>query len=164
MKAKKFTPQQMVERAPRNLNAFAALILDGRDSVESAALADCDRPAVELLSHARFPDAMLAAMSSKLTGDMLPKALATLLELLKCPDPRIRLGAANSVVRMVIPQQGLAVSKTAGSTGTIESMSAGELAELIDKLEQAKAEKATPVGVMPHNPTDEQPNPLFMFG
>lgn len=107
---------------------------------------------------------MLAAMSSKLTGDMLPKALATLLELLKCPDPRIRLGAANSVVRMVIPQQGLAVSKTAGSTGTIESMSAGELAELIDKLEQAKAEKATPVGVMPHNPTDEQPNPLFMFG
>lgn len=162
MKAKKFTPQQIVERAPRNLNAFAALILDGRDPIESARLADCDRPAVDLLSHARFPDAMLAAMSSKLAGDMLPKALATLLELLKCPDPRIRLGAANSIVRICVPNNGIEFQKTAGSTGAIESMSTDELASLIDKLEQAKADKARPV--VPHNSPAQEPNPLFQFG
>jgi hypothetical protein len=83
------------------------------------------------------------------------------------PDPRVRLGAARTIFGMSVPsaEQTFQNSRAGSSNAPLESMSADELAEMIERLEQAKADKALTIepGAQ-QDPGDRDANPLFQFG
>jgi hypothetical protein len=164
MKEKK-RKMPVLPRITQGLKPFAALVLDGLDPDKAAESVGRSGEAVELLQDSRFPDAMLAALAAKLTGDLLPKALATVSELLKEPDPKIRLAAARTILTMTIPNSGTLVQNMGTSNAPLESMSADELAEMIERLEQAKADKALTIepGAQ-QNPDNQDANSLMRFG
>jgi hypothetical protein len=163
MKEKK-RKMPVLPRITQGLKPFAALVLDGMDPDKAAESVGRPGEAIDLLQDNRFPDAMLAALAAKLTGDLLPKALAAVSELLTEPDPKIRLAAARTILTMAIPHGGTAVQNT-GSSAPLESMSADELAEMIERLEQAKADKALTIEPGAQQNSDNQDaNPLFQFG
>jgi hypothetical protein len=152
--------------APKRIVPFAMLILDGCEPNEAAESLGLPHGAIELLQHPKFPDAMLSALASKLTADLLPKALKTVVELLSEPDPRVRLGAARTIFGMSVPSAEQTFQNSrAGSNAPLESMSADELAEMIERLEQAKADKALTIepGAQ-QDMGDQDANPLFQFG
>jgi hypothetical protein len=109
---------------------------------------------------------MLSALAAKLTGDLLPKALATVSELLTERDPKVRLAAARSIFSMAVPSGGTLTQNSVNSgSAPLESMSADELAEMIERLEQAKADKALTIEPGAQQNSDNQDaNPLFQFG
>jgi hypothetical protein len=156
----------VLPRITQGLKPFAALVLDGMHPDKAAESVGRQGEAVELLQDARFPDAMLSALAAKLTGDLLPKALATVSELLTERDPKIRMAAARTILSMVVPNSGTAVQNSgAGSNAPLEQMSAEELAEMIERLEQAKADKAMTIepGAQ-QNPDNQDANSLMQFG
>jgi hypothetical protein len=164
MKEKK-RKMPVLPRITQGLKPFAALVLDGMDPDKAAESVGRPGEAVELLQDNRFPDAMLSALAAKLTGDLLPKALMTVSELLKEPDPKIRLAAARTILTMTIPNSGTLVQNAGTSNAPLESMSADELAEMIERLEQAKADKALTIepGAQ-QDPGDRDANSLMQFG
>jgi hypothetical protein len=155
----------VLPRITQGLKPFAALVLDGMHPDKAAESVGRSGEAVELLQDNRFPDAMLSALAAKLTGDLLPKALMTVSELLKEPDPKIRLAAARAILGMAVPHGGTAVQNTGASNAPLESMSADELAEMIERLEQAKADKALTIEPSAQQNLDNQDaNSLMQFG
>jgi hypothetical protein len=165
MKEKK-RKMPVLPRITQGLKPFAALVLDGMHPDKAAESVGRPGEAIDLLQDNRFPDAMLSALAAKLTGDLLPKALATVSELLTERDPKVRLAAARSIFSMAVPSGGTLTQNSVNSgSAPLESMSADELAEMIERLEQAKADKALTIEPGAQQNSDNQDaNPLFQFG
>lgn len=144
---------------PRAVYAVAKALADGTAPDKLGDVVPAGVDVLDVFDHPEFSGALVAAFHHKMASHHAPKALKALDELLDSGNERIRLQASKLILDKTLPD----LSNLQPSSGKdINQMTTAELQHLVDKMENALANRAKVVNPLPNAPVDQGETPDFL--